>query len=487
MLDEARALIVTDTNRDQARHWRGSQDTRGHTEPGGPGTDVLDRTAADQRLEVFADDADIQTIAVQDGPVRAVASSYGEPFAYRPEDRAVMAIDGDPTTSWRVADHGDPLGERIRLIVDAADVSTTSLRLLQAPTPSGGRAISTVDISIDDGAPVEIALDSASMDGGQTVVIPEVTTGSTVEIEISGVAAGEPPSAAALAGVGFAEIDLGLGATTEWIRPPIDALDALARADTPPPLALVLTRLRVDPTDPWRADPEHASFGVSSLSEDHEVDATATLRLDRRASDADLAALLSPAMSGSAPIASGRITGGAAQRGASAVDGDPATAWMTPFDEVIGSSLRFDELGPLGDAFVLDQPRTQSSTITGIRIERFGTEAVDVAVPPPDADGRSTIALPPALSEADGPLTITITAIDPVTTIDRRYGDPRTLPAAISELTGTEGIDVVSLDRRAPIAASCGDRLAARSCRSTAPTWTSRSRPPPARSWTESR
>ena len=57
-LAEARAMIVTDTNRDQARHWRGSQDTRGHTEPGGPDADVLTATSADQRLAVFDDDAD---------------------------------------------------------------------------------------------------------------------------------------------------------------------------------------------------------------------------------------------------------------------------------------------------------------------------------------------------------------------------------------------------------------------------------------------
>ena len=42
------------------------------------------------------------TVAVQEGPVRARATAYGEPFAYRPEDRAVMAVDGDPATAWRV-------------------------------------------------------------------------------------------------------------------------------------------------------------------------------------------------------------------------------------------------------------------------------------------------------------------------------------------------------------------------------------------------
>jgi hypothetical protein len=43
---------------------------------------------------------------------RAVASAYGEPNAYRPEDRADQAVDGDAGTAWRVADRADPVGQR---------------------------------------------------------------------------------------------------------------------------------------------------------------------------------------------------------------------------------------------------------------------------------------------------------------------------------------------------------------------------------------
>ncbi len=253
-LGDARALIVTDTNRDQARHWRGSQDVRGHTEPGGPGDDVLDPTAADQRLDVFPDVADNQTVAVQVGPVTATASSYGEPFAYRPEDRAFFAIDGDPGTAWRVADHGDPIGERIRLDVDDDQAEVTSIRLLQ-PTPRATPwTISTVSITVDAQAPISVVLDDSSLDGtGQDVTIPTVTSGGSVTIEITGITPGRFPAAASLAGVGFAEIDLGLGPTSEVIRVPTDGLDAVT-ADTA--VALVFTRWRTDPTDPWRADPE---------------------------------------------------------------------------------------------------------------------------------------------------------------------------------------------------------------------------------------
>ncbi len=90
-------LVVTDTNRKRAEQWRGSQDTTGFTEDAGAG--VLARDEADNRLPVFpGTGTDAQTIAEQRGTgARAVASGYGEPNAYRPEDRADQAIDGDPT------------------------------------------------------------------------------------------------------------------------------------------------------------------------------------------------------------------------------------------------------------------------------------------------------------------------------------------------------------------------------------------------------
>ena len=132
---------------------------------------------------------------------------------------------------------------------------------------------------------------------------------------------------------------------------------------------------------------------------------------------------------------------------------------MTPFDGAVGAVLRFDDVGPLGGSLVIDQPTELSSPITALRVERGGADpaVVETTVPPPDVDGRSVVDLPAAVADAGGPLTITITAIEPVTTIDRRYGDPRTLPAAISELTGTDGIEVVRIEDDAVISATCAD------------------------------
>jgi len=97
-------LVITDSHRDQARHWRSSQDTLGFTESDSPESDLLRFDDGDERLPIFdgatereLDDAD-RTVSSQLGPVVARASSYGQLFAYLPEHRPVMAIDGDPDT-----------------------------------------------------------------------------------------------------------------------------------------------------------------------------------------------------------------------------------------------------------------------------------------------------------------------------------------------------------------------------------------------------
>ena len=77
-LDDAALVIVTDSNRDRAHQWRGTQDVVGFTETGGPQADVVQPDTADQRLPVFADQSAVHqtTAAVEGLDVRATA--YGE-------------------------------------------------------------------------------------------------------------------------------------------------------------------------------------------------------------------------------------------------------------------------------------------------------------------------------------------------------------------------------------------------------------------------
>ena len=428
-IDDATRLVVTDTNRDRAHHWRGSQDVTGFTESGGTGSDVLRFESGDQRLPVFdTADADAQTVSIQNGPVVARASAYGEPFAYLPEHRPVMAIDGDLSTAWTVADRFDAVGEFIELRADAAIDHVT----LRQPDPDpGARTITAIDLAIDDRPPIRVDLDDRSLGGdGQRIDIEPTDDAATARITIVATSDPLPPIGPAIGGVGFAEIDLGLGPTTEYIRPPVDGLTASADApDTP--LTLVFSRLRVDPTHRWRSDPEPAMRRRFELTRAMLPDLDVTVRLDQRASGAVLAGLLGETISDD-----GHLTGVPAARGSSAFDDDPATSWITPFGQPLGHTVTLVGTGDVAgsaSSISIDQPGGDFSPVTLLTFTD-AEGSFDLVVPSPGAAGPTTtdLALPRPVSLAG--FSIQIADVEARTTIDRRFGEPVVLPAAIAEI-----------------------------------------------------
>ncbi|MET0663323.1 MAG: alpha-(1-_3)-arabinofuranosyltransferase family protein, partial [Ilumatobacteraceae bacterium] len=418
----ATRLVVTDSNRDRAHHWRGSQDVTGYTEAGDD-SGVLRYESGDQRLPVFdTDDPDTQTVSIQDGPVTATASAYGEPFAYLPEHRPVMAIDGDPSTSWIVDDRGPALDESIVLDV-SEPIDHVTLR--QPDTVDGQRRITEVELTVDDRDPVLVVLDESSLAAdGQRIDIDPTTAASRITLRITGTGTGidVSPIGAAVGGVGFATIDVGLGPTTELIRVPIDATTAMTDANATTPLSVVFTRLRTDPTDRWRSDPEPALRRQFAVPNDAAFDTSVVVRADQRTDDAALAELLAEPVAATA-----HLTGVPGGRGASAVDGDVDTSWITPFGSPVGQSLHLALGGP-ADSVAIAQPVGTFSPITQVRIsDPAGSFDLDV-----DQAGTD-VALPRTIDLGD--TTIEITAVEARTTVDRRFGEATTLPAAISEIT----------------------------------------------------
>jgi arabinofuranan 3-O-arabinosyltransferase len=413
-------VILTDSNRDRARHWRGSQDVTGFTETGGPASDLLRPDEGDQRLPVFGVDqsADEQTTAILEDSVQVRASGYGEAFAYRPEDRPSMAVDGDPGTAWLVADRGDPIGHFIT-------VSSTqgSLRLLQPQRAAANRRITSVRITPTDGAaePFEVPLDDSSLtEPGQRVSLP---TEGPISITITSVATNEGGTDPGPSAVGFAE--LGIGSHAEVVRlPRHDAPGSTARA-------VVLTRERTDPLDRWRSDPETAMNRSFSLSTDRSFTVAVQLRLAARARDE----LLNQLVGTTGPIADRRLTGDPWSRGVYAADGDVESAWTSPFSEALGSRLTFTSDSSALTTFTLRQPTDAAhSVITELTVSA-GDDRVPVAVPSPDPSGLSTVTLPRPIRS--GTITFVVTGIDARTTVDRRFGEITTLPVAIHELTAT--------------------------------------------------
>ncbi len=415
--------VVTDSNRDRAHHWRSSQDVTGFTESADDESDVLRFESADQRLPIFEiADSDRQTVSVQDGPVTAEASSYGERFAYLPEHRPVMAIDGDPSTAWLVADRAPAVGEFIELsLVDGA--STDHVDLLQPPVGPDQRTITEVEIRVDGAAPVAQRLDERSRSGeGQRIDLGTTTSGA-IRITVTGTTTPQPPIGEAIGGVGFAEIDLGLGATTEYLRPP---LDVLGLAESASHVDIVLSRLRVEPADRWREDPEQSLARELELTTPLTVDPAVTLRLDRRLDDRALADLL-----GEPVVASSHLVGAPSTRGAAAFDGDPTTAWTTEFDRGVGERVEFRGDGTASGLTIV-QPGGDHSPITGVRVT-FPGGSVDAALPPDTDPGVGTTidwGRPADLSS----ISIEITEVAPQFVPNRRFNEPTQLPAAVSEV-----------------------------------------------------
>lgn len=425
------AVMITDSNRAQARHWRSSQDTRGLTEPGPGATGLTDRPASDQRLPVFDDPGDgAFTYAEQRSPVQALATAYGEPFAYLPEHRPFMAIDGDPSTAWIVGEHGDPIGAAIQLWLSGP---TPEMRLVQ-PQGVDARRITGVEVrfedmsaSLIDERSVALGDDSVAADG-QPVAVPDGTT--RITITVTAVGGGVEGTAGALAGVGFSEIDLGFEPGREVVTVPTDAVDEVA---PDAPLAYSFTRWRVDPTDRWRDDPEPSLQRAFAVPGRRTFAPAVDVRLDARSSDTELADLF-----GWPVRASTRLTGSLDAMGAAAFDGDPETAWITAFGEGPGATLSIDgSPAPIG-SITISQPPGAFSLVRAVRVG-VGDEERTVTL---DPSGTTTAVLDPPLPA--GRVAITLAEVEIRTTVDRRFGDTVELPAAISEIDfdGSPSVDL---------------------------------------------
>jgi arabinofuranan 3-O-arabinosyltransferase len=425
-IDNASALIISDTNRDRARRWNSSQDRTGFTETGDSGGDATSPDAADSRLPVFStSDPATMTTAHQRGPVTAVASSYGEPDGYRPEDRAAMAIDGDPSTAWRTGDRFFVRGQSIEL---RTDQGIDHITFVQPKFAGRGRHITGIELRVSGRSPQQIVLDESSLGDGQRINLQPTGGPTTITVEITDTATPTQVDGPAMAAVGFAEIDVGLGPTVEVVTPPSDLLERIDERAPMAPVALVFTRWRADPRNRYRSDPERSLVREFTLPSALIVDPAITARLAPRVSDAVLHDLLGI----DAPVASRHVVGSPTAGGLATVDGDPSTAWVTPFafihHEYLDVALPDEPL----DEFTITQPDGPYSLITSLRAIH-GKRSVTLSVPPPDADGNSTIELPRALR--GGRLRLVIDEIDGRVITDRRYGEPVFTPAAISEIS----------------------------------------------------
>jgi len=316
------SLVITDTNRKAGRRWGTTKDNDGYTEMA---DEVVPPDPSDNRLDLFGDrGTDVQTVAEQDGPVTATASGYGNPLSFTPGDRAVNAVDADPTTAWKVGAFSDVRGEWLELAT--AKATTPGSLTLTQPDLDTNRFITKVRLTFDEGAPLTVALDDASRTTGQRIDLGDRSF-RTVRITVVATDRGVLGSHKGLSGVGFTTARLGDTApTTEVIRPPVDLLDAAGTRSDTLNLSYVFHR-RTAPLDSGAVDEETALHRRVDLPSARSFDVTGKLRLATDIGDDRLDALLG--VGGATMTSSSGLRGDARSRASKALDADDTTAWQS--------------------------------------------------------------------------------------------------------------------------------------------------------------
>jgi len=442
-LEAGAEIVLTDGNRVEARRWKTIRDNRGFTEQ--VGGDGLRADQTDARLELFPD-APIEsfTTARQEGG-SARATAYGNVISYHAEDRAYHAVDGDPTTAWRVAAFGDePQGEMLTLEWDQPVVAST-VRLVQPLILDPNRHIIDVDVSVN-GSPFERwTLGPASRTAAGEMFQLGVDVVESLVFRIESASEG-------LSSVGFAEVDLGDG--TQLIETIVMAsalTERVAAAGASPTVTVVMSRERATEV---RDDPETRLVREFALPAETEFELSGLARLSRRAPNTALARALGldavPAAS-----ASDRLIGGAAQSAAMVLDGDDATAWMPPFGEqrghwvdvVFGREITLDHI----DVVVRADGRHSVPTVLDVVTDSGLQQVVVPAVTDTHEENATVEIRLPLEPVTTSSIRLTIADVRTVETTNWYTATTVVMPVAIAEVR-VPGItsNPVRLAERAP-------------------------------------
>jgi arabinofuranan 3-O-arabinosyltransferase len=459
------SLVVTDTNRRQARRWGSVRENDGYTEMAGEMP--LEKDPADNRLGLFeTPECDIPehtdigcdtdgsfTVTEQEGGAVALASSYGNPVSYTASGRAARAIDGDPTTAWQVGAFEGVDGEYLEISY-RSPVTTDRLTILQS-IKAANRWITSVDLSFDGGDPVSVDLTDASRrEPGQEITFPERTFGR-LRITITGTNLGELRRWTGISDVGIAEVTVpGVAPTQEIVRPPTDLLGTLGRGSLDRPLSYVFQRRSANPAEVVTDDEERTMLRWVEGPVARTFLPFGTARISGRIPDQQVDQLIGArdaAQGGLTATAGATLAGDLRSRASVAVDGDDATAWQTPVNGAVGDWIEVTYPQPvtidgLPMTIVTDGRHSVPTRVT-LQVDGVDRSTLDLAATgieshanddgTVDRDGErgrtTTVQVP------TGPITGTtfrfrIDEVQEVTSLDWFSGTPTVVPVGIAEL-----------------------------------------------------
>jgi hypothetical protein len=438
-------LVVTDQNRDRARRWTSVRDNLGTTD--GPGIEPLRNDPGDARLDLFPGANDDASTITKHRGVRGVAStSYGNVITYTPENRAARALDGDVTTAWRAATFGDPIGERIRIEFEEA-ITTDHVELVQPLDDPRDRYITRARLVFDGDDELDLELDATSRTGAGQTVRFDPRTFDTLELEVTGVNTPARKLLGTSDAVGLAEIrvrDDGAPADVrlrEVVVMPRDLLGAVGEGSASHPLVLVMSRDRLRPAPP-RSDPERVIAREFTLPTSRTFALTGNASVSPEATHEVIDAALGvpDARAGGVTTDASRFMSGCLGcRADQAIDGDPATAWQTPFVDVRGQWVEYELPAPITfdhlDLRVIADGRHSVPTRLRLEVDGATRELVLPALADHAAENASeTVRM--TFAPVTG-RTIRVTVDDVREGLSYRFGaanSTRLEPAAIAEL-----------------------------------------------------
>jgi hypothetical protein len=434
-VSDARTLVVlTDTNRKRAKRWYSLRENAGATEPVDHA--VVTDDPSDARLEVAGTTpAGTQTVVEWRGIERVWADAYGGANSLVPEERPSNALDGDPTTAWRSELGVD--GSRRRWGVELSAPSDADHVTLVAPQDRLGTVtVTRVRITLDGDRRIDVDVPADATGPAGTEITLDGEPFTRLEVEIL--------ATSPYAGLGgFAEVEIPGVEMQEVVVLPTALASDLGPALRSQPLAIVLTRLRANPAEPLRADPEPAMGRSIELPVALDLGITGTARLDTTAPDPVLDELLGAGEDtwGVVATSTARLAGDLDARASSTLDGDLGTAWQTPFSTVQGQAVEL----------VLAEPVTLSeleldvvadgrhSLPASIRLTADDGEPVELDVPAitsPAADGSGIAHVRVRLPRSTTASTwrVEIAGVDIRSTTDWSTLLPFTLPVGIAEI-----------------------------------------------------
>jgi hypothetical protein len=350
-------LVVTDQNRLRAKRWSEVRDNLGFTEQAGGADAPFNKDNGDARLPVFPGEQASALTTTDDIGIKQVrASSYGNEITYTSEDRPAMAFDGDRDTAWSAAAFGPAVGQRIKVTLDAP-ITTDHVYLLQPTRGRFSRRIAGINLIFDGKTTVPAHLGAASIalrGPGQRVQFGRRTF-QTLEIRITSDTPKDKKLLGQASAVGFSEIGLRDDHATHDLRlreveqMPTDLVDAIRASAASHPLVYIMRRDNVRDVPP-RSQPELSidrAFVVPN-ARDFTLTGNATITPDAHPITVAAAeGLKNAAEGGVTEEASGVMVGCLACSPGAAIDGDPSTAWQTPFIGVGGQYVRYTTPKPI--------------------------------------------------------------------------------------------------------------------------------------------